>query len=99
MTTGFTAGARPPNLCAWVPGSRHEALLGFLLLFLRTAGAIVCRRALGDASPNRRQAGARVAGAAGGKRLSEAERIDWLRLIRTEQIGPRGIMAQAPQEI
>jgi hypothetical protein len=32
-----------------------------------------------------------------GIRLSEEERIDWLRLIRSENVGPRGIMAQTPQ--
>lgn len=30
--------------------------------------------------------------------LTEAERIDWLRLIRSDNVGPRGIMAQTPQE-
>ncbi|WP_276571600.1 hypothetical protein [Bradyrhizobium sp. dw_78] len=29
--------------------------------------------------------------------LTEAERIDRLRLIRSDNIGPRGIMAQTPQ--
>ncbi len=29
-------------------------------------------------------------------RLSDEQRIDWLRLIRTENVGPRGIMAQTP---
>jgi DNA processing protein len=32
-----------------------------------------------------------------GVRLSEEERLDWLRLIRSENVGPRGIMAQTPQ--
>jgi len=32
-----------------------------------------------------------------GFRLSDEERLDWLRLIRSSQIGPRGIMAQTPQ--
>jgi DNA processing protein len=31
--------------------------------------------------------------------LTDAERIDWLRLIRSDNVGPRGIMAQTPQEI
>jgi hypothetical protein len=31
-------------------------------------------------------------------RLSDNQRLDWLRLIRSENVGPRGIMAQAPQE-
>jgi hypothetical protein len=31
-------------------------------------------------------------------RLSDEERIDWLRLIRSENVGPRGIMAQTPQD-
>jgi hypothetical protein len=31
------------------------------------------------------------------KRLSEEQRLDWLRLIRSDNIGPRGIMAQTPQ--
>lgn len=30
--------------------------------------------------------------------LTEAERIDHLRLIRSDNVGPRGIMAQTPQE-
>ena len=29
--------------------------------------------------------------------LSDAQRFDWLRLLRSESIGPRGIMAQTPQ--
>jgi len=29
--------------------------------------------------------------------LTEAQRIDWLRLIRSDNVGPRGIMAQTPQ--
>jgi hypothetical protein len=32
-------------------------------------------------------------------RLSEEQRLDWLRLIRTDNIGPRGIMAQTPQAV
>ncbi len=32
-------------------------------------------------------------------RLTDERRIDWLRLIRTPNIGPRGIMAQTPQAI
>ncbi|WP_367119219.1 hypothetical protein [Methylocystis sp.] len=34
-----------------------------------------------------------------GGRLSEAQLVDWLRLIRSENVGPRGIMAQTPQDI
>jgi hypothetical protein len=30
-------------------------------------------------------------------RLSDAERLAWLQLIRSENIGPVGIMAQTPQ--
>jgi hypothetical protein len=30
-------------------------------------------------------------------RLTDAQRLDWLRLIRSENVGPRGIMAQTPQ--
>jgi hypothetical protein len=30
-------------------------------------------------------------------RLTDEQRIDWLRLIRSPNIGPRGIMAQTPQ--
>jgi hypothetical protein len=30
--------------------------------------------------------------------LTEAERIDWLRLIRSDNVGPRGIMAQTPPD-
>jgi hypothetical protein len=33
-----------------------------------------------------------------GIRLTEKERLDWLQLIRSENVGPRGIMAQTPQE-
>jgi DNA processing protein len=32
-------------------------------------------------------------------RLTAAQRIDWLRLIRSDNVGPRGIMAQTPQVI
>jgi hypothetical protein len=31
--------------------------------------------------------------------ITDAERIDRLRLIRSDNVGPRGIMAQTPQEI
>jgi hypothetical protein len=33
----------------------------------------------------------------GGVRLTDEQRLDWLRLIRSENIGPRGIMAQTPE--
>jgi hypothetical protein len=29
--------------------------------------------------------------------LTDAQRIDWLRLIRSDRVGPHGIMAQTPQ--
>jgi hypothetical protein len=29
--------------------------------------------------------------------LTDEQRIDWLRLIRCDNVGPRGIMAQTPQ--
>ncbi|MGZ5842774.1 MAG: hypothetical protein ACXWJ8_12690 [Xanthobacteraceae bacterium] len=29
--------------------------------------------------------------------MTDEQRIDWLRLIRSQNIGPRGIMAQMPQ--
>lgn len=32
-------------------------------------------------------------------RLTDEQRIDWLRLIRAENVGPRGLMAQMPQAI
>ena len=35
----------------------------------------------------------------GPTQLPDAERIDWLRLIRSDHIGPRGIMAQTPQAL
>jgi hypothetical protein len=31
-----------------------------------------------------------------GVHLTDAQRIDWLRLIRSQNVGPRGIMAQTP---
>jgi DprA/Smf-like nucleotide binding protein involved in DNA uptake len=31
-------------------------------------------------------------------RLTETQKLDWLRLIRSENVGPRGIMAQTPQD-
>jgi len=31
-----------------------------------------------------------------GVRLTDEQRIDWLRLIRSQNVGPRGIMAQTP---
>jgi hypothetical protein len=48
-------------------------------------------------------AGAKVSDRKGNKvgdrrvRLSDEQRIDWLRLIRSQNVGPRGIMAQTPQ--
>jgi DNA processing protein len=32
-----------------------------------------------------------------GVRLTDEQRIDWLRLIRSQNVGPRGIMAQTPE--
>ncbi|MFZ0425468.1 MAG: hypothetical protein WAL80_21525 [Xanthobacteraceae bacterium] len=32
-----------------------------------------------------------------GVRLTDEQRLDWLRLIRSQNIGPRGIMAQLPE--
>jgi hypothetical protein len=32
-----------------------------------------------------------------GVRLTDEQRLDWLQLIRSDNIGPRGIMAQTPQ--
>lgn len=29
--------------------------------------------------------------------LTDEQRLDWLRLIRSDHVGPRGIMAQTPQ--
>jgi hypothetical protein len=34
-----------------------------------------------------------------GVRLTDEQRLDWLRLIRSDNIGPRGIMAQTPQDL
>jgi DNA processing protein len=31
--------------------------------------------------------------------LTDTQRIDWLRLIRSDNVGPRGIMAQTPQAL
>ncbi len=36
---------------------------------------------------------------AGEQQLTDTERLDWLRLIRSENVGPRGIMAQTPQDL
>jgi len=33
-----------------------------------------------------------------GVRLTDEQRLDWLRLIRSDNVGPRGIMAQTPQD-
>ena len=30
--------------------------------------------------------------------LTDTQRIDWLRLIRSDNVGPRGMMAHTPQE-
>jgi len=35
--------------------------------------------------------------AAHGIHLTDEQRLDWLRLIRSQHVGPRGIMAQTPQ--
>jgi hypothetical protein len=32
-------------------------------------------------------------------RLTDEQRLDWLRLIRSQNIGPRDIIAQTPQAI
>jgi hypothetical protein len=32
-------------------------------------------------------------------RLSDSQRLDWLRLIRSDNVGPRGIMEQPPQAL
>jgi hypothetical protein len=29
--------------------------------------------------------------------LTDEQRVDWLRLIRSDNVGPRGMMAQMPQ--
>jgi hypothetical protein len=34
--------------------------------------------------------------ACGTTHLTDGQRIDWLRLIRSDNVGPRGIMAQTP---
>lgn len=34
-----------------------------------------------------------------GLQLSDAQRFEWLRLLRSERVGPRGIMAQTPQAV
>jgi hypothetical protein len=31
--------------------------------------------------------------------LTDEQRIDWLRLIRSQNVGPRGIMAQLPEAV
>jgi hypothetical protein len=31
--------------------------------------------------------------------LTDEQRIDWLRLIRSDRVGPHGIMAQTPQAL
>jgi hypothetical protein len=30
--------------------------------------------------------------------LTDEQRVDWLRLIRSDRVGPHGIMAQTPQD-
>jgi hypothetical protein len=32
-------------------------------------------------------------------RLTDEQRLDWLRLIRSQNVGPRGIMAQAVEDL
>ena len=39
-----------------------------------------------------------MSGTAPGGRRDDEQLVDWLRLIRSENIGPRGIMAQTPQD-
>jgi len=34
-----------------------------------------------------------------GTHLTDEQRIDWLRLIRSDRVGPLGIMAQTPQAL
>ncbi|MEI7806300.1 MAG: hypothetical protein WCI56_13330 [Hyphomicrobiales bacterium] len=38
-------------------------------------------------------------GESNGVRLTDEQRLDWLRLMRTENVGPRGIRAQTPQAL
>jgi DprA-like N-terminal HHH domain len=42
--------------------------------------------------------GVGVAAAGQGVHLTDEQRIDWLRLIRSQNVGPRGIMAQTPED-
>lgn len=35
----------------------------------------------------------------GSVHLTDEQRIDWLRLIRSQNVGPRGIMAQTPPKL
>jgi hypothetical protein len=57
----------------------------------------VIGRRLGNAVAD--AGGSDVAGdkLAPGMRLTDAQRLDWLRLIRSDNVGPRGIMAHPPQ--
>jgi hypothetical protein len=41
--------------------------------------------------------GGRVNEGANAIHLTDEQRLDWLRLIRSQNVGPRGIMAQTPQ--
>jgi hypothetical protein len=43
--------------------------------------------------------GGRVNEGAKAIHLTDEQRLDWLRLIRSQNVGPRGIMAQTPQAI
>ena len=42
-------------------------------------------------------AGIAVSSAAAAAHFTDDQRLDWLRLIRSDNVGPRGILAQTPQ--
>jgi hypothetical protein len=60
----------------------------------RTIIRIVPGQSVSNSQP---RAGGSVSTSEDGVRLTDEERLDWLRLIRSENVGPRGIMAQTPQ--
>ena len=71
-----------------IAGARPHAIVAAGLLHVAEGRRLFLRQSVADNIELGRY----------GLRLSEEQRLDWLRLIRTDNIGPRGIMAQPPQD-
>src|SRR4029077_8949478 len=59
---------------------------------------VINRVAIGLTAAEQGHTGYQVNSRAHSIHLTDEQRLDWLRLIRSQNVGPRGIMAQTPQE-